>query len=68
VQVGGVYTPPALRNRGHARAVVAASLLDARGDGATRGILFTPRPDAVAAYRALGFAAIGRYAIVVFAP
>ena len=67
VQVGGVFTPPELRNRGHARAVVAASLLDARADGATRGVLFTPRPDAVAAYRALGFAEIGQFAIVLFA-
>ena len=67
VQVGGVFTPAALRGRGHARAVVAASLLDARASGARRAILFTPRPDAVAAYRAIGFAAIGRYAIVMFA-
>ena len=30
VQIGGVYTPPQLRGRGYARAVVAGSLLDAR--------------------------------------
>src|SRR5580704_11253449 len=30
VQVGGVFTPPELRARGYARAVVAGSLLDAR--------------------------------------
>jgi GNAT superfamily N-acetyltransferase len=66
VQVGGVFTPPALRGCGHARAVVAASLIDARATGATRAILFTPRPDAVAAYRAIGFEPIGRYAIVLF--
>jgi GNAT superfamily N-acetyltransferase len=66
VQVGGVYTPPALRGRGHARAAVATSLIDARAAGATRAILFTPRPDAIAAYRALGFEPIGRYAIVLF--
>lgn len=67
VQIGGVFTPPALRGRGHARAVVAASLIDARATGATRAILFTPRADAVAAYRAVGFAAIGHYGIVLFA-
>lgn len=67
VQIGGVFTPPALRGRGHARAVVAASLLDAQRDGAVRAILFTPRPDAIAAYRAVGFAPIGRYALVLFA-
>jgi GNAT superfamily N-acetyltransferase len=67
VQVGGVFTPPALRSRGHARAVVAASLIDARAAGARRAILFTPRPDAIAAYRAVGFSPIGHYALVVFA-
>jgi GNAT superfamily N-acetyltransferase len=67
VQIGGVYTPPALRGRGHARAVVATSLIDARAAGAARAILFTPRPDAVAAYRAIGFAPIGHYAVVLFA-
>jgi GNAT superfamily N-acetyltransferase len=63
----GVYTPPELRGRGHARAVVATSLIDARAAGATRAILFTPRPNAVAAYRAVGFAPIGHYAVVLFA-
>lgn len=67
VQLGGVFTPPALRGRGHARAVVAASLIEARADGATRAVLFTPSPDAMAAYRAVGFAPIGRYALLVFA-
>lgn len=53
--------------RGHARAVVATSLIDARAAGATRAILFTPRPDPVAAYRAVGFAPVGYYAVVLFA-
>jgi GNAT superfamily N-acetyltransferase len=65
VQVGGVYTPPSLRGRGHARAVVAASLLDARARGVRRAVLFTPRPDAEAAYRAIGFATIGQFGLVV---
>ncbi len=67
VQVGGVYTPPALRCRGFARAVVAGSLLAEREAGATRAILFTPSPDALAAYRAIGFAVIGQFGIVLFA-
>jgi predicted GNAT family acetyltransferase len=66
VQVGGVFTPPLLRGRGHARAVVATSLIDARAAGATRATLFTPRADALAAYRAVGFEPVGRYAIVLF--
>lgn len=62
VQVGGVYTPSDLRGRAYARVVVAAALLAARDAGALRATLFTPRPDAVAAYRALGFTALGSYA------
>lgn len=57
VQVGGVYTPPALRSRGYGRCAVAASLLDARAEGAELAILFTAEENTPAqrAYRALGF-------------
>lgn len=67
VQVGGVYTPPALRSRGYARCVVAASLLDARAEGAEQAILFTGRENVPAqrAYEALGFRPIGDYRIVL---
>ena len=37
VQVGAVWTPPELRRRGFARAVVAASLLDGPGRGRRQG-------------------------------
>lgn len=65
VQIGGVYTPPALRGRGHARAVVAASLLAARDRGVARSILFTGRDNAFArrAYLALGYRTVGEYGI-----
>jgi len=66
VQIGGVYTPPALRGRGHARAVVAGSLVDARARGVARAILFTANPAALAAYVAIGFRVVGDYALVVF--
>ena len=65
VQVGGVYTPPALRGRGYARCAVAGSLLDARGDGVERAILFTKNAAAARAYEAIGFARIGDYALVL---
>jgi predicted GNAT family acetyltransferase len=67
VQVGGVWTPPDLRRRGYARAVVAASLLDARAGGARKGILFTGEGNVAAqkAYQALGFRRAGDYAIVL---
>jgi predicted GNAT family acetyltransferase len=67
VQVGGVYTPPALRRRGYARCVVAASLLDARAEGAEQAILFTGKQNVPAqrAYEALGFRPIGDYRILI---
>jgi predicted GNAT family acetyltransferase len=68
VQVGGVYTPPELRSRGYARAVVAGLLLDARERGVSRAILFTGDDNfaAIAAYRALGFERIGDFNITLF--
>jgi GNAT superfamily N-acetyltransferase len=67
VQVGGVYTPPALRGHGYARAVVAASLLHARAAGATLAILFTGQENHAAqrAYRSLGFQPIGDFQLVI---
>lgn len=68
VQVGGVFTPPALRSRGYGRSVVAGSLLLARARGAHRSVLFT-RMDNVAAQRAyevLGYEAIGEFGLVLF--
>jgi len=67
VQVGGVYTPPELRRRGYARAVVAASLKAARKQGAPTAILFTEEDNIPAqkAYISLGFNAIGDYALLL---
>lgn len=67
VQIGGVWTPPALRNRGYGRAVVAGSLLDARASGVRRAVLFAERGDAKRAYRGLGFRAVGDFGLVLFA-
>ena len=67
VQIGGVYTPPPLRNRGYARAVVAGSLVDARARGVARAVLFTESPSARRAYLALGFQVVGDYGLVLFA-
>jgi predicted GNAT family acetyltransferase len=66
VQVGGVYTPPSLRGRGYARAVVAGSLLEARSDGVTHSILFTENKSARAAYLSLGYKVVGDYGLVLF--
>jgi len=70
VQVGGVYTPPELRGRGHARAVVAGQLAALRGSGARRAVLFTERQNRPArrAYEALGFRVVGDYGLILFEP
>jgi GNAT superfamily N-acetyltransferase len=66
VQVGGVYTPPALRGRGHARLAVALHLSEARARGVRRAVLFAAGPAAARAYRAIGFRPNGRFALVLF--
>lgn len=67
VQVGGVFTPKHLRGEGFARAAVAGSLMDARTEGAERGILFTEvkNKPAQRVYRALGFERIGDYGLIL---
>lgn len=67
VQVGGVWTPPELRSRGYGRAAVAASLLEARAEGAGRGVLFTGEENVPAqrAYEALGFCRVGDYRLLL---
>jgi len=68
VQIGGVWTPPALRNRGFGRAVVAGSLVAARQRGVLRAVLFAAPANAAArrAYLALGFQIVGDYGLVLF--
>jgi RimJ/RimL family protein N-acetyltransferase len=67
VQIGGVWTPPELRRRGYGRAAVAASLVDARAEGAHTAILFTGVDNIAAqkAYLALGFRQIGNYRLLL---
>ncbi len=64
VQIGGVYTPPELRGRGYAKAVVAGSLLEVK---VPRAVLFTGEDShaAQAAYRAIGFEHAGRYGLLL---
>ena len=66
VQVGGVYTPPALRGRGYARAAVALHLAEARREGIGRALLFAANEAAARAYRAIGFRPAGRMAMIYF--
>ncbi len=68
VQIGGVWTPPALRNRGFGRTVVAGALLAARDQSALRAVLFAEPSNAAArrAYLTLGFRIVGDYGLVLF--
>jgi uncharacterized protein len=68
VLVGGVYTPPELRGKSYARAVVAGSLLEARSKGSRRSVLFTPESNLPAqkTYRALGYEDVGDWGLVLF--
>lgn len=68
VQVGGVFTSPGVRGRGHGRSVVAGSLLDARAAGAVRSVLFTGETNHAAqrAYAALGYEVVGDYGLLLF--
>lgn len=70
VQIGGVWTPPALRGRGYGRSVVAGSLLAARRQNVERAVLFADplNPAARKAYLSLGFRRVGDYGLVLFAP
>lgn len=68
VQIGGVWTPDAHRNKGYAGAVVAGAVEHALKAGKDKSILFTGRTNhpAQAVYRRLGFETIGDYGIVLF--
>jgi len=65
-QIGGVWTPTALRGKGYGRTVVAGSLLDARREGVTRAVLVAEREEAKRAYRGIGFRAVGEFGLVLF--
>ncbi|PHQ84255.1 MAG: GNAT family N-acetyltransferase [Thalassobium sp.] len=66
VQIGGVYTPPALRGRGYARRAVALHLQEARVKGVTRAILAAANAAARRAYDAIGFEHIGHFTLHLF--
>lgn len=66
VQIGGVYTPPRLRNLGHARRAVALHLTQARAIGVTRAVLFSASTAAARAYAAIGFRQTGDWTLYLF--
>jgi predicted GNAT family acetyltransferase len=66
VQIGNVWTPPELRGKGYARAVVAGALEIAKQAGVAAAVLATARMNmpAKAAYQSIGFGLVGDYATV----
>lgn len=66
VQVGGVYTPPGLRGRGHARLAVALHLAEMRALGVKQAVLSAANAAAARAYAAIGFRPMGEFAIVAY--
>ncbi|KQI71593.1 GNAT family acetyltransferase [Loktanella sp. 5RATIMAR09] len=66
VQIGGVYTPPALRGRGQARRAVALHLAQARASGVETASLFAASPQACTAYEAIGFRRMGDFRILIY--
>jgi ribosomal protein S18 acetylase RimI-like enzyme len=70
VQIGNVWTPPELRGKGYARAVVAGALAIAKQAGVVAAVLSTGRHNvaAQAAYRGIGFELVGDYATVTISP
>lgn len=67
VQVGGVYTPPDLRGRGHARRAVALHLQEHRRTGTSAAVLFAANVPAQRAYEAIGFRQIGLWCLLLLA-
>ncbi|WP_454783337.1 GNAT family N-acetyltransferase [Legionella sp. WA2022007384] len=65
VQIGPVYTPPSLRNKGFARITVYLCLKQAAIRQVKRAILFTNNNSAIRTYRALGFEEIGTYRLAL---
>lgn len=65
VQIGPVYTPPSLRNKGFARIAVYLCLKQAADRQVKRAILFTNDNSAICAYQALGFHQIGNYRLAL---
>ena len=66
VQIGAVFTPPAFRRQGLARAAVAMHLSEAREHGVRRAVLSAANTSAARAYEAIGFRRIGDTSMIIF--
>jgi len=67
VQVGAVFVPRTLRNRGYGRRVVAAQMHDCRARGISAAVLSANNRPAARAYEAIGFRRIGQFRVAILA-
>lgn len=67
VQLGGVFVPPELRQKGLGGHVTLARLAEARAHGAETAILFSANAAASKVYERVGFKQIGHYRVAVLA-
>lgn len=66
VKIGAIYTPPAAKDNGFARAAVAGALLVAQGRGIARAVILCDKNDAAAqrAFGAIGFTTLSDYGVL----
>ncbi|MBY0511071.1 MAG: hypothetical protein K2P94_13095 [Rhodospirillaceae bacterium] len=66
VKIGGVYTPPALKDKGSAAAAVVGALMAAQTHGVGRAIILCGKNDSAVqkAYRAIGFTSLSDYGVL----
>ncbi len=67
VQVGGVFVPPERRGKGLGRRVTQAILVEARGNWAHTGVLFSNNDAATKAYEAIGFRQVDTFRVAILA-
>jgi N-acetylglutamate synthase-like GNAT family acetyltransferase len=65
IQVGGVFVPAELRQKGRGGRVVAGLLTSPAADGASTAILFAASADAARVYERIGFERIGDYLVAL---
>lgn len=65
MQVGAVFTPPALRGRGYGRRTVALHMAEQRTAGVPVAILFASGPAACRACEAIGLVRLGSCALAI---
>jgi len=66
VKIGAIYTPPALKDKGFARAAIVGALQAAQTRGVTRAIILCDKNDTASqrAFAAIGFTTLSDYGVL----